>query len=203
VRLGFVIALVAALSNCAATSPDPDQPAMKVIERTRDTRANYAVVSDVFVAFDGIKPQKFRGGEFHRGGFHRVEELFSRAVADCDKRNGHQLILSLGEIESGSQVADASCGIGPFSETAKVVYLGSIEYGFGTADRVQVDDVDFKRTYDVMPDGAIVRNIWRQKSRADSLVYQSKAKLYCGKALPALGFTKSSLDESFLSKACK
>lgn len=192
---------LALMVSIAATS-DGNEEAIAAIARTRDTRADFIVVSDVRVAFEDMAPMEFVGAEFHSGPFHRLEDPNFRVVADCQLRKGHHLTVAANQITSGSDVADRLCGIGPFPVGAKIKFLGKIATKFGAASRIEVDEPVYNRSYEVLESGAIVRNVWRSKAPEDLIVYQSVASAYCAVPLPESAFTKESLAQTFLTLEC-
>jgi hypothetical protein len=192
---------VLAIANCAPT-PRIDQRAAQIINATRATRANFVVISNVSIDFENIAPQKFAGGEFHSGTQHRVEDANNRVVADCSKLDGHQLWLPSMTRNSSTEIATGACGIGPFSEEASIRYMGKIAYRFAKADRIQIKDNGVVRTYDVLSNGAIVRNIWREQAGSKKTIYKSEVESYCDRAMPPSAFIETSLDVSYLTNAC-
>jgi hypothetical protein len=196
-----VVAFV--LSSCAFAAPNVDQRAEKIIALTRKTQSNFVVISDVFVAIDDMEPQKFVGGEFHSGVHHRIEDPNNRVVANCSTLEGHQLWIPQSKRNHGSDIATGACGIAPTDGAESIKFLGKIVYKFGKADRVQVTIQGYKRTYDVLENGAIVRNIWQKQSAGGPVVYKSAVKTYCTNAMPSSVFTAASLDAKYLNSACE
>lgn len=194
--------LVLALMICAGATSEGDEGAMAAIARTRDTRADFVVVSDVRVAFEELQPMAFVGAEFHSGPYHRLEDPNFRVVADCHLRAGHHLTIASNTIDSGPEIAYRLCGIGSFPPSAKVSLLGTVVTKFGDASRVEVDEAEYNRTYDVLESGAIVRNVWRSKASEGRIVYEAVATSYCETQLRESAFTQASLSERFLPSAC-
>lgn len=192
---------LALMVSIAATS-DGNEEAVAAIARTRDTRADFIVVSDVRVAFEDMAPMEFVGAEFHSGPFHRLEDPNFRVVADCKSRIGYHLTVAENRITSGPDVADSQCGIAPFPAGAKIRFLGRIATKFGEASRIEVDEPVYNRSYDVLESGAIVRNVWRSKAPEGLIVYQSVATAYCAVPLPESAFTRESLAQTFLTSEC-
>lgn len=175
---------------------------MSVVNSTRETRSNFIVISEALVAFEGMKPRVLVSGEFHSGVHHRMEDPDNRVVANCETREGHQFFKPDLSMNSGPEIAGGACGIGPYSADATVAFMGEIETKFGTASRVQITDAKFQRTYDVMPNGAIVRNEWRLQGADGAVAFKAEAKHYCKKRLPKSAFAKASLGNSFLRGSC-
>lgn len=191
-----------ALVVAAPAHAQDDVRAFEAIARTRQTRTDFIVVSDVKVAFHGIAPAEFVGAEFHAGPFHRIEDSNFRVVGDCLQREGHMLTLATGEIASNRGIPDSLCGVGPYAPTARVRFLGTVATAFGEATRVEVDDASFNRRYDILESGALLRVVWRSKTEADRIVYESVATSYCTARLPDTAFTRDSLTRSYLGTAC-
>lgn len=200
----LVAALVAsaALVGSSAAIASIDRRAMKVVTLTRETSANFTVISDVYEDFGSSEPQKFVGGEFHAGALHRIEDSNNRVVANCQSRVGFQLSIPEAKINTGPEIANAACGIGYFSEDAAVEYLGHVKTKFGRATRVRITFDGFVRTYDVLPNGAILRNTWRRNDASKTVVYKSEVRTFCAQALPESAFGRGSLKQSFLKGAC-
>jgi hypothetical protein len=198
--IGAILA-VFAMDNAAPVQKN-DTRAAQIVESTRTTQSNFVVISEIFVDIENISPKNFVGGEFHSGALHRMEDANNRVVADCSKREGHQLWLPKMQRNDGVEVAIGACGIGPTTATAALKYVGRVTYKFGIADRVQIADNGFVRTYDVLSNGAIVRNIWIMQRDPQRVIYKSNVISYCAKAMPPSSFDRSSLYESYLAKAC-
>ena len=201
-RFGFAVACGLALISCANAFPEGDERATKVIDLTRETRANFVIVSDVSVAFEGMKPQNFVGVEFHSGVNHRIEDAYTRVVANCETQTGFRLLIPVTKRTEGKEAAVGVCGIGKRDNVQSTNWLGFISYKFGKAERVQVVDREFVRTYDVMPDGAIIRNVWRERDGKKKVAYSAVATTYCQQAIPRAVFTKASIEKSYLDSAC-
>jgi hypothetical protein len=200
--------LVAALvASAALVAPSVaianiDRRVMKVVKLTRETRENFIVISDVYANFENLGSQNFVGGEFHSGVFHRIEDQNNRVVANCQSRTGFQLWIPNAKISTGPDIADGACGIGYFSEDAAAEYLGHVKSKFGRATRVRITFNGFVRTYDVLANGAIMRNTWRRNDASKTIVYKSEVRKFCAKALPESAFGRGSLKQSFLQGAC-
>ena len=160
------------------------------------------VVSDVSVAFGEMKPQKFVGVEFHSGVNHRIEDAYTRVVANCETQSGFRLLIPATKRTEGKEAAVGVCGIGERDDVQSTKWLGVISYKFGNAERVQVVDREFVRTYDVMPDGAIIKNIWRERNGMKKVAYSAVATTYCQQAIPRAVFTQASIEKSYLDSAC-
>ena len=131
--------------------------ANEVIARTRTTRATFAVYNWHRIWRQGLPPTEEWTAEFHSGVFDRVETPRDRVVANCDSKTGSALALATGKTTSGPQVADALCGIDANAAILEAKWLGMVDTPCGRADRVQISDRDFVRTYDIGPEGMIIQ----------------------------------------------
>ena len=191
-----------ALVMCVAAKSHGRDDGMAAVMLSRETRANFVVVSVVRIDFEGMEPATFDGAEFHSGPYHRLEDANFRGVADCHSSEAFVLTIASGEIRTGPEAAAALCGVGPFPPSADVTFLGTITTEFGDASRVEVNKPEFIQTYDILENGAIVRNVMRSKASDGRIVYESVAKAYCKSALPVSAFSKASLSTRLLPSAC-
>ena len=68
-------------------------------ERTKRTRATYALYSWNWIKGDGFEGGPQWSAEFHRGTLHRVETPRFRVVADCAAGTGAMIDVDSGRIE--------------------------------------------------------------------------------------------------------
>ncbi len=191
------------LSSCALSAEEIDPAALRVLAISRETEESFAVISKVTVAFEGMQKQSFIGGEFHSGHNHRIEDPNYRAIADCNSQTGYRVDVATMKLIEGKEAAIGVCGIGRRDGLTSLRLLDSVEYEYGKAYRVEAVDNQFRRTYDVLANGAIVRNVWQTNTPAANTVYQSEVVEYCDNRLPESFFTKASIDETVLQKACR
>ena len=194
---------LASFFSCALAAEEIDPAALSVLAVSRETQASFAVISKVTVAFEGMQKQTFVGAEFHSSHNHRIEDANYRAIIDCNSQTGHRLDVATKKLVEGREAATGVCGIGHREGLTSLRLLDSVEYEYGKAYRVEAIDDQFRRTYDVMPNGAIVRNVWQTNTPAAEAVYISEVIEYCEKPLPSVIFTKASINESFLQDACR
>jgi hypothetical protein len=197
-----VFAALVCLSACDVSAEQIDPKALHVLELSRETQASFAVISEVTVAFEGMQKQSFVGGEFHSGDNHRIEDPNHRSIANCKLQTGYRLEVATMKLLEGQQAAIGVCGIGHRDGLTSLRLLDVVEYKYGKAQRVEAVDSEFRRTYDVLPNGAIVRNIWQTNTPTASAVYQSEVVAYCEKALPESFFTKTSIEKKVLPDVC-
>jgi hypothetical protein len=179
-----------------------DARALEVIDKSRVTRASYFVISTVEVNFKEFAPDRFIGGEFHSGIWHRIEDKNARVVANCETRLGYRLMIASLTMTKGADAAVGVCGVGERDNVEEVRWLGIIRGKFGAAERVRIIDREYIRTYDILPDGAIVKNIWQERGRLKKFAYRSVALYYCKASLQTNYFTESSLLFSQLDRRC-
>jgi len=149
--------LAAALAACDRAPPPVELTGKvkEVVDRTKTTRATYAVYTWNELSRDGATVQEW-AAEFHSGDKHRVETPRDRLVADCKAQTGSGLTPATGDTIDGPAVARAACGINTNKTFLAVEWKGQVETPFGMADRVRLVDKDDIRTYDVSPSGVIV-----------------------------------------------
>jgi hypothetical protein len=201
-RSSILFGALAFLSACAISAEEIDPEALRVLEMSRKTQASFSVISEVTVAFEGMQKQTFTGGEFHSGHYHRIEDPNYRAIADCKSQTGYRLDVATKKLVEGKEAAIGVCGIGHREGLTSLRLLDAVDYKFGKAYRVEAVDNQFRRTYDVMPNGAIVRNVWQTNATTASTVYKSEVIQYCEKDLPKLFFSEALITEKLLLDAC-
>ena len=183
--------------GCMAQSAPPTDigGGLAVLERTKSTRATYALYSRAQIS--GPSGQRAEwGAEFHSGTRHRVETAMFRVVADCSTGAGAMMNVATGEVIRRPDVGDSACGIAMNSQVASVEALGEVATAFGPADRIRVTDAMFERTYDVSRNGVLVRGVYSplpaMRGKADSL---ENVAVAIEETLPAADiFDEASLD---------
>lgn len=197
---GPAACVVAALSAACAEPPAPMDAARSdkgkaILERTKSTRATYALYSWTVMEGAGGRRAEW-GAEFHDGNRHRVETPGARVIADCASGAGAIHVVATGEVSRRDRIGDDACGIATGTAVASIRSLGKVETSFGPADRVEVTDASFVRTYDVSPEGVLLRSTYALRPGAsgpmDALVSVAVA---VEPTLPAADiFEVSSLD---------
>ena len=156
-------AIVAIALTCGAT----DDGARAVLSRTKNTNATYASYQWMVQRDENGGDHDGWAAEFHRGDWHRIENQWRRAVANCRTHKGFILEVATGEI----QRLDASnvCGVDDTVPITSVVRLPSIPAsGYGALDVIRVIDEHRVRSYQVDRRGALV---WVNWSPRDGLLY--------------------------------
>lgn len=188
-------AMVAACADSAEPAPDPR--ALAALERTRTTRATYALYAWNWVKGSGYGTGPRWSAEFHRGHLHRVETPHVRLIADCSARTGTMLQVDSGKIESGAAIAGAACGIQSNSPVRALEWLGRKESRFGPVDMLRVTDPADERIYAVDPSGVLVASEIFPRDKAAGYCLQQEP-LAVERSLPAEDmFSQESLRTSF------
>ena len=175
-----------------------DKRAQALYERTKSTRATYALYSWNWVRGPGGKAAVPRwSAEFHQGKLHRVETPHIRIVADCEAGQGTLLDVATDRTESGPAIARAACGINSNFEMRQLEWLGRRESRFGPVDALRILDPADERLYVVDEAGMLVASeIFPRDPSADYCVQQEP--LAVERRLPADDiFSAASLRESF------
>lgn len=187
----------AALLPACAAEPAADKRAEAVFERTKTTRATYALYSWNWVREAGGKATPRWSAEFHRGKLHRVETPHIRIVADCEAMQGTMLDVAAGRTESRPAIARAACGINSNVELLRLEWLGRRESRFGPVDALRILDPAEERLYVVDEAGILVAaEIFPRDPAGDYCVQQEP--LAVERRLPAGDmFSAASLRKSF------
>ena len=159
--LALMIATLIA-SSASASLPDEAAKVSEVVQRTKTTRATYALYNWNRITRPGQSPVEEWGAEFNAGALHRVETPRDRVIADCAAGTGSYYSVATGKVGSGPGVAGGACGINTNRPATEAHWLGSIATAFGKADRIQLSDDKYVRTYDVRADGVIVHEVIAQ-----------------------------------------
>ena len=169
-----------------------------MIARTRTTRATFVVYNWHRIWLNGAAPVEEWAAEFHAGPFDRVETPRDRVVADCEKMTGSTLSLARGEQRTGPEIAAAACGIAANTPIISATWLGVFDTPCGKADRVQITDAGYVRTYDISKEGMIVATTYLKNNsdRTPALIDLASA---CLMALPSSAmFDGASLKNSYV-----
>jgi len=169
----------------------------EVVDRSKTTRATYAMYSWNEITLDGQPIQEW-GAEFHSGDKHRVETPNDHVIADCKAQTGVALSLATGKTVEGPFVAKAACGINTNKAFTATEWEGVVETPFGAADRVRLSDKTDIRTYDISPTGVILRTTYAQNNPERRLQLSSEAVAVLSE-LPAPDmFDRASLARSYV-----
>ncbi len=127
-----------------------------VIERTRTTKANYALYMwNEFSPARGDQMGEW-SAEFHSGDLHRVETPAARIIANCRTMTGTIFYIETKKTQSGEKVAKSACGIDANEAVLRAVRVPAIETPFGRSDGVALFTQDMVRTYHVAQDGILL-----------------------------------------------
>ena len=188
------------LQATAACAEDPriDEQALQVVERTKTVDATYANYIWNRIAGSGEPPTEEWSAEFHSGSRHRVETPRERLIADCSALTGTAISLATGEKIVGASVAAAACGISTTKPFRSARLIGPVEGPSGPADRVEVNDRDYVRTYDVTREGILVRGIYASNEAPSTPTLESWT-VALDRNLPSEDmFSEESLTRSFV-----
>lgn len=194
------ILIACALACQAALQPPADhddtQKALAVLERTKTTKATYALYSWNKITPVDQPPSEEWSAEFNDGPSHRVETPRDRLIANCVEMSGSYYSLTSGKTVSGPAVAGAACGINTDKPMISIRYIGHVADPDGDAERVEVVDADNIRTYDVTSDGILVRTIYALNTPAKPIVLDVESAAVL-RSLPQEGiFEPASLSSS-------
>jgi len=166
-RLGAILAGVLLISATGYAAPvrSIDPKAEQVISRSRTTAATYTIYWRVRYSEGSGTPDHAWGATFRDGPLLRVEDVRSRAVADCAAVKGTQFDLSVGrdDYQIGRKVAQRYCGIDADRKVRSARWLGQKPGTFGLVDEVEIVDEDGTFTYQVAAKGELVgvASTWR------------------------------------------
>lgn len=196
-HLFLVLLAISAAASAASYSP-VEQKAGEVIQRTKTTRATYAVYNWNRIEIPGHPSTEEWSAEFHSGSLHRVETPRDRVVADCQSGTGSALSLMTGQIKSGPEVALYACGINTAKPIVSARWVGKISTHFGSADRIEIVDRDNIRTYDVSDQGVILDTEYRANNALRPVVLEDYAVAVQPMLPDTNMFDEASLGKSFV-----
>jgi len=150
--------LLAAIAGDITQTEPIDSKAEEVIARTRTIASTYTIYWRVRIAGNSLEPEYAWGATFRRGALLRVEDLRSRAVADCSSGTGTQYYHSVGrnDYSVGRKIAERYCGIDADRKIRSTRWLGQKDSKFGLVDELRVVDEDGTFTYQVTAAGEVV-----------------------------------------------
>lgn len=154
--LAFWVLAAAAAPGGERADPPADPRAVAAFERTKRTRATYALYAWSWVKGSGFESGPRWSAEFHRGNLHRVETPEVRVIADCAAGTGTMFEVASGRTESGSAAAGAACGINSNFPIRALEWLGRRDTRFGPLDMLRVVDSADERIYGVDRSGVLV-----------------------------------------------
>ena len=175
----------------------------KVIQRTKVVSTTYAVYFWNHGRSPSLAASDEWSAEFHSGSQHRVETPRDRVIADCKAGTGAYLNVASGQIIRGAQVAAAACGINTARRIVSTKWMGRVQTGMGSADRVQITDTSNVRTYDISKDGIILASVYALVDSPQPIILRTWA-LAIRPNLPDKNmFDEASLQRSFVPERYK
>ncbi len=188
---GFLIA-------ACASAHAVDTHVQSLIDKTRNTRATYALYSWNVITKPGEKEIQEWSAEFHQETKHRVETPRDRLIADCATMEGTYLEVATKEIIRGPQVARAACGIQANSKIESARILGDLRTRFGLAQQIEIVDPEYIRTYDISSEGILFGATISDKGDHRNVLVRGHA-VAVEKTLPARDiFSEESLNQTFV-----
>ena len=150
--IGVLGAFLAALPVAHDRQQDLVQ---RLIERTRTTRAAYALISTNELRRDGRVVHEF-SAEYNQGDFHRVETPRDRIVGNCRTGWTAHLEIASGRISHGDGISASICGVDPNLVLRSAEITGSRQSKFGPVQHLKIETYGPSRTYEIASNGAIV-----------------------------------------------
>lgn len=201
--LASAIVVLTAVAACRDSGAQTPARVTSVVERTKANRTNYALYNWFRMPRAGGPAVEEWAAEFNSGRFHRVETPNARVVADCEAMTGSALSVPTGEITTGRKVAVAVCGINTNFEIASAEWLGQDKSAFGAADIIRLSGGPVIRTYEVDPNGVIVRASYHNDAPGHPVALETLSTDLSAE-LPAEDmFTDESLSRSYVPEAYK
>ena len=162
-RLGIFLAL---LAGSPAFAQDLPAGVQAVIDRSRSTRADYAVVLSAEVVRNGTRAIEI-DAEFQQGPLHRVEVPAMRVLANCDTGEAYVYDVLAGHLVDRPDTAAGACGISlGVDQVISGRLLNPVNGTYGRADVIELTGTNFVRRYAVTEDGIIVAEAYVPR-RAD------------------------------------
>ncbi|WP_309602044.1 hypothetical protein [Sphingomonas sp.] len=166
--LAAMLAAILPASVAGAQSLDPAAEA--VLSRARSSTSTYTIYWRVQRS-DGGSLEFNWGATFRKGSLVRVEDVASRAVADCAVGKGMQSYISIGyEYSAGPKIARRYCGIDSDRRVRATRWVGQKQGQFGLVDEVEVVDEDGTFTYLVTVGGEVVGVTGRLRGSSTTIV---------------------------------
>ena len=183
-------ALAAVLLLSGAATSNSGESALA---RSRNTTATYASYQWMIQRDGEGANGDGWAAEFHHGVWHRIENGFRHALANCRTGDAYVYELSTGESHHFQDKLNANCGITSAGGIESAVRLGGLSTKlFGRLDVFKVIDSERTRHYEVNNFGALIRVDWfpRDGSRYPCLIQQ-----------PVAIFSKLPFDDIFSVKS--
>jgi hypothetical protein len=178
-----LFAILLASNIPIAAKPLVDAEVASVIALTRETQSIYSAYFWNKITPDGIAPIEEWSAEFHSGHQHRVETPRDRIIADCKAMTGVHLNVETGEIIEGAKVAKVACGINANPKILSTRKYTNMMTRYGEAFRIEINDSEFRRTYDVSKEGILMAATIRDAGVGGKMRLINKAT-YISRKLP-------------------
>jgi hypothetical protein len=130
-----------------------------VIDRSRDSRADYAVILRTEEVIMGQRHIR-NHAEYQAGAMHRVEVPLTRLLVNCDTGTSALYMVSRHRVIDRSDRRANACGVDEYGDGPIVAarLLGTVTGPYGRADVIELTGNSFIRRYVVTEDGIIVLN---------------------------------------------
>jgi hypothetical protein len=196
----FAILLITLTASCTKEDAVPRGPtaekAMAVVERSKSTKATYAVYTWNRITPPGTPPVEEWAAEFHSGTMHRVETPRDRIIADCAAQTGTHRSLIGGQTMEGKEVALMSCGINTNNPFVEADWIKRVKTRFGDADRIRLVDAGNVRHYDVSDQGVLINSTIASNTSDEALLLAMETVALSGKLPESDMFSQESLKRS-------
>jgi hypothetical protein len=172
-----IVLFVVLLGTCAEILAQPiiGKEVVNIIALTRETQSTYAAYFWNAITREGEEPVGEWSAEFHSGNLHRVETPRDRIIADCKAMTGTYLVIETGELIEGPEVAKAACGINANQKIISKRKLANVRTQFGEASRIEINDSEFRRTYDVSKESVLLAGTMSDAGKDGKLRMINKA----------------------------
>lgn len=200
--LAVLAYLISGASQPSKIEPDADRVS-KIVERSKITPTIYSLYGWNVITIPGQEPVEEWSAEFNSGPMHRVETPRDRVIANCQALTGTALSLTTGQLISGPSVAKSACGIDTGKAILSSNVISKVSSRFGSADRIQLTDSDYVRTYDISDDGIIIRCVYALNDPAKTVVLKLEAQQVDRASINADIFSEQSLSKSAVPEKYK
>jgi hypothetical protein len=194
-----LLTLALATSACAQ-APLPKE-VQAVIDRSHNSRADYAVILKVDVVHSGVRSTEVNA-EFQQGAMHRVEVPRRRVLANCDTGEGAVYDVTNARFVDEPGNVKGACGIDVGADRiVSARMLPPLSGPFGRADRIEMTGANFVRHYAVTPDGIIVSDDYLPQDGDVDFSLQTVSSVVKRGPQPPAMFARDSLTRDFASEA--
>lgn len=160
-RSGFIEVKTALLSLVLLGGTVADSGSREVLERSRATTADFAEYEWMVERDEEGVSQDGWAAEYHRGHMHRIENPWRRVISNCETGETYSYEVSSGRVDQWTDKTNAICGISDRTGIESLVGFPSLtDAAFGPLDTIRISDARLTRTYQVNPQGALIRVDW-------------------------------------------